>query len=270
MIDKIINTLINKQDEIVDTLLQIEDKEVALEEIRLSHNALMNIKNYDTKANINSTYLPMNLPLYSLIIYVVIPKLCSNKSYYRPSTKTLKQSIQVHEILELDKYNIKLIDNNRKYFYDNYVTKSNVVIFVGKTENAIEVSKKLSKDIMFIYFGVGQNPIVVEKDANIDLASKKIVDAVMFNSGQDCAKPNAILVNKEIYKQLKLNILKYIQYKLKNNGCIQDVNVLYDVSKFLIEENNLLFFANKLNYETQDNKKYNYMLNKLNDGFLIK
>ena len=149
----------------------------------------------------------MNLPLYSLITYVIVPKINASKCFYRPSTKTITQSKKIQELLGLDEYDIKLVDSPRYQFFNNYVNKSNVVVFVGKPENANELISKLSNNTMFIYYGVGQNPVVVEKDGDIDLASKKIVDAILFNYGQDCAKPNMILVNRLVSEQLKNKII---------------------------------------------------------------
>jgi len=59
------------------------------------------------------------------------------------------------------------------------------VVFVGNPSNANQISEKLSRKTLFIYFGVGQNPVIISSDADIELASEKIAKTVMFNSKQE-------------------------------------------------------------------------------------
>lgn len=203
--DEIKRKLESSKEIIIDILQEIEPKNVALEEFELAVLALSNNDKYINRCvDSISVYLPMNLPLYSLIIYAIIPKICSNYVYYRPSTKTLNQSKKIHDILNLDSYSIQLFEGTRHDYFKSKVNKSDVVVFVGNPSNANQISEKLSRKTLFIYFGVGQNPVIISSDADIELASKKIAKTVMFNSGQDCAKPNVILCNKKTISKLGL------------------------------------------------------------------
>lgn len=79
-----------------------------------------------------------------------------------------------------------------------YVANADVTIFTGKESNARKVLSKTKKDSLFLFNGWGCNPIVVAPDAHLDLAVEKTVEAKTFNSGQDCAGPDDILVHKDI------------------------------------------------------------------------
>jgi len=46
----------------------------------------------------------------------------------------------------------------------------------------------------------GTNPVIVFKNANLEVAAKRIVWGKFFNSGQSCMAPNHIFVDKEIEK----------------------------------------------------------------------
>ena len=76
---------------------------------------------------------------------------------------------------------------------------------IWNTEAPFEILKKLSKQTLFICFGVGQNPAIVADGADLNIASKKIAEAIMFNYGQDCAKPNVILCKKDLYLEFEKN-----------------------------------------------------------------
>ena len=53
-----------------------------------------------------------------------------------------------------------------------------------------------SENCKFLFYGC--NPIVASPDADLDLVVRKTVEAKLFNSGQDCAGPDAILVHRSI------------------------------------------------------------------------
>lgn len=242
--------IINNREELIKILVENETENVAIEEIELSLKALENNDKYVTQNNlICSSYLPMNLPLYSLITYVVVPKVNTSKCFYRPSTKTLEQSKKIEGILKLKDFDIELVDSPRYQFFNDCVSKSNIVVFVGKPENANELVSKINKNTMFIYYGVGQNPVVVEKDGNTELASKKIVDAILFNYGQDCAKPNMILVNRVVAEQLKEKLIEEINKRIDDNKTtIKNINTLKEVANLLVDEHNNIIYGGKIDF----------------------
>lgn len=234
MLEEVIKNISKNKKQLLEILLDIETIDVAEEEIELSINALKNTHKYsDKKVEKVSSYLPMNLPLYSLVNSCIIPKLYCDFCYYRPSSEVLKQSKKIHSLLNLNLYSIFLFEGTREDFFREIVYTSNVVIFVGKPENASSVKKKLSENTMFLYFGVGQNPIVVADNANLDIAAKKIVDATMFNYGQDCAKPNIILCKKNKYNELKKYLLYYIKRNMNKKTTIKKLRTLIDVAELL-------------------------------------
>ena len=240
----------NNKVELLNILRKIERDNVVNTEIELSIQALEHNYKYSKRNNlVCSSYLPMNLPLYSLIVYVAIPRRNCERCFYRPASTTNAVLKELHELLKLDEFNINLVDLPRQEFFDKYVDKSDVVVFVGKTENAELIRNKLKKDTMFIYFGVGQNTIVVEEDADIELASKKIVEAVLFNYGQDCGKPNVILVNKNIFDILKEKIISEIDRTVADNRTtIKDLKNLKEVAELLVDENENICYGGDIDF----------------------
>lgn len=252
MLEKIKILLEKHKNEIIDILKEIEVEKVAIEEYNLSIKALNNNKKYvNGKINAISSYMPMNLPLYSLMIYAIIPKLCAKKSIYRPSSKTSCQSKKIHKILELDKYNINLFDGTRFDYLKREVSNSDVVVFIGKPENADELSKKISKNTMFIYFGVGQNPVVLTDGTDLNLASKKIAETIMFNYGQDCAKPNIILCKKTLYKSFLERLIAEIEKNMEQKTTIKNLDALRNVANLLIKNINYIEYGGNINFKEQ-------------------
>lgn len=158
-----------------------------------------------------TTFFPLNLPLYSLILFAVAPSAFSERVYVR--APILMQTIlqELLAVIDLPRYypNILVKQCSRGEFMDVYVKSADVVIFTGKYENGIDIQKQCPQ-ALFIFNGGGVNPAVVYADANINDAANKIYEMRTFNSGQDCAGTDAILVDEKIFPaffdQLKQNI----------------------------------------------------------------
>lgn len=233
--------ILEQKEELVEILSETESKSVAFQEIELSINALNgNNKYVEKKVESIASYLPMNLPLYSLITYTIIPKLCSNVSYYKPSAISLEVSKKIHKLLNLNEYNIHLFEGTRADYNEVIAKRSNVVIFVGKYENSFEILKKLSKQTLFICFGVGQNPAIVADGADLNIASKKIAEAIMFNYGQDCAKPNVILCKKDLYLEFEKKLLINISDLIEEKTSIKKLKSFEEAVKLLIKDKDFL------------------------------
>lgn len=252
MLNDIKEKILKYKDELIMILSEIETESVAIEEIELCIKALENNKKYlDKKVGAIASYLPMNLPLYSLITYVIIPRLCSDTIYYRPSTKTIEVSKKIHKLLNLDKYDINLYEGTRFNYNKEVIKNANVVIFVGKPENAKRLSESLSPSTLFIYFGVGQNPAIIANDANLEIASKKIVDSIMFNYGQDCAKPNIILCKKSLYPEFKKRLLHEISNSMDQKTSIKNLETFRDVINLLIRDKEYLELGGNIDISNQ-------------------
>ena len=87
-----------------------------------------------------------------------------------------------------NKQAIKLIEQN----FDH-------IFFTGSTETGKSILKLASKNLTPLTLELsGTNPVIIFKNANLDIAAKRILSGKYFNSGQSCMAPNHIFVDKEI------------------------------------------------------------------------
>src|SRR5205823_4787357 len=92
---------------------------------------------------------------------------------------------------------IQIIDIDRGLFAGAFVSVADVVLFTGRYVNA-KIVEGYGSEGLFIYTGGGVNPVLVTETANISLAAEKIIDARVFNSGQDCHAPDVIFVHDKV------------------------------------------------------------------------
>ncbi len=195
------------KEQIYDLLTHYESFTTAEQEVWLAIDCLENIgleKEHlaGDKVGQTAVFLPLNLPLYSLITFCVVPSLMSENLTFRPPKMLTSLFEELTRQLELTKLfdSVKMTSQSRNSFVKDVAARSDVVIFTGQYENAIEIKDKCPSSL-FVYSGSPIDPILLYENADLDLAVEKTVAARTFNSGQDCAGPDAILVPEKTSDQ---------------------------------------------------------------------
>lgn len=226
------------KEELIEILLEYESYETACHEIDRTLKCLYNIQTegkYLAYGNINSmsTFFPLNLPLYSLMLFAVIPSFMAKNVFVRPPLLMQEILGKISKKLKMSQHfpGVHILRAERRLFVDGYASVSNAILFTGKFKNALHVKKHCPLSL-FIYNGAGINPIVVSQNANLDVAARKTIEMRVFNSGQDCAGPDAILVDKKILPAFLKKLFKLLD-KIKV-GDYKDRNV--KVGKFIDQE----------------------------------
>jgi len=73
----------------------------------------------------------------------------------------------------------------------------------------------------------GKSPVIIEQDANLGMAVRRLVWAKFLNAGQTCVAPDYILVHKSVEKELlgKLKLeIQQSQFSLENGNYVQIIN----------------------------------------------
>jgi acyl-CoA reductase-like NAD-dependent aldehyde dehydrogenase len=210
------NIVEQKQDEIITLLTQFEPHYVAEDEV---HGVIDTLKNIDKQyeqlqsilGNVSnvSVFLPINLPLYSFILYAGIIGLAVDNVFIRCPVVTRSTLQKILELIEIEKImpHIQVLNIERAEFRQKYVSRSEVIIFTGKYENANRLLNDYPHSL-FIFNGYGVNPIVVSNDADLDIVVQKVVDMRLYNGGQDCCAPDAVLVHDDVYDEFKERLCK--------------------------------------------------------------
>jgi len=96
-------------------------------------------------------------------------------------------------------------------------------LFTGSTETGKSIMKLASKNLTPLTLELsGTNPVIVFKNANLEVAAKRIVWGKFFNSGQSCMAPNHIFVDKEIENIFIEKLKKYIVSFYGDNPIISE------------------------------------------------
>lgn len=226
-------------------LRKFENYEVVEDEINKSVDVLKNIadlkKYFEGRVNLISTFLPLNMPLYSFVLFVVIPSYQARFLIVRVPAGLSVFFSELFKILSEGDIlkNISLYEGKRKDFVDEYCKKSDVIIFTGKYQNFSDIRYTCKKDTLMIFNGSGHNPVIVTETADLEQAVEKIIKAKLYNNGQDCIAPNTIFVHSKIIQKFTYLLYEELE-KLKI-----DVNYSDDKTKIgpLLSQESLISFS---------------------------
>ncbi|MBI6548088.1 aldehyde dehydrogenase family protein [Xenorhabdus lircayensis] len=204
-------------DSLIDALSEYQCKIVTEDEINRSIDLLNNIeKNKEYfKQNIYgvTSFLPLNQPIYASVCFGFIPSLMAKNVCIRPPTAMHPHYKKFENVIDLSKISnsLSISYEDKELFLSKRVKITDAVIFTGTPENAIKVRKHFRKNTLFILNGAGHNPLVISKDTDINMAIESAKRVVLYNQGQDCAGPNAILVHNDIYDVFRDNLISSLK-----------------------------------------------------------
>lgn len=210
-IQGVASTLAHRLDEhsseILDCLTTYETWSTARDELDRSIRTLAGIsKEWHHIRNVNPevricSFLPVNQPLYALVLFGIVPSLMGQRVDVRPSSTTAAivkrvwATTQVPEVAD----RLRIYDIEAQRFIYEHARHSDAVIVTGTHATASAVSKNgMTPRTVLIFNGTGINPTLVMPDADLPKAAEDIVKSATYNSGQDCAAPKCVLIHVDV------------------------------------------------------------------------
>ena len=224
---KLSTIIVEKRDEIHTILSTYQTHHVTTYEIDRSIRTLNELTFDTTLIPLRSSgpmavLLPSNLPLYSLVIFGLIPALLSEAVYIRPNAILQEHDIisRLYDCLTLDRLfpSVHIINENHEGF-KKYIAAAQLVVFTGSPANA-----GMMPESVLVVNGTGHNPIVVTNTADIDAAVEGALFLKGFNGGQDCAGPDAILVHADVAEEFTAKFQR--QFSLLKIGSFNELDTV--------------------------------------------
>lgn len=248
-------------EELADILLGYESFEVVQDEIARTLDVLRNLREnkryFRQRVGPIAAFLPRNQPLYALTCFVLVPSLMASEVHFRIPNSLRHIYPNVFKAVQLRRFfpNVIVSHQERLKFLAersalrvNPVTQESLpvthaVIFTGTSNHADRLRLIFDQRTLFIANGAGHNPIVVSDDADITKAIEAVLTLQLYNQGQDCAAPNAVLVHHRIYRAFmgvlrkELQNVRVGQYRDRSCrvGPISDPSDLVRIQQLLID-----------------------------------
>ncbi|WP_417429353.1 aldehyde dehydrogenase [Halpernia sp.] len=124
--------------------------------------------------------------------------------------------------------------------------KFDKIFFTGSTTVGKIVYEAAAKNLTPVTLELGgKSPAIVSKNADLDIAAKRIVWGKFLNAGQTCVATDYILVENTVKDELIKNIKKYLDKFQYTEGSEQYTQIIndrnFDRLVKLIDENKVIF-----------------------------
>lgn len=173
-------------------------------------------KNYIYKEPYGVTLVigPWNYPLQLTIGPAIGAIAAGNTIVLKPSEFTQSTSALLAEMINHtfnDSY-FAVVEGAKEESQQLLEQRFDYVFFTGSTTVGKIVMQKASKHLTPVTLELGgKSPAIIDKDANIDLAAKRIVWGKYTNAGQTCVAPDYLYIHENIKPKLLKAMKKYIK-----------------------------------------------------------
>jgi len=156
---------------------------------------------------------PWNYPLHLVLLPLVGSIASGNCIVLKPSELTQNTSKIIKKIIEANyaKEYITVIEGGRDITTELLSNKFDHIFFTGSVKVGKIIYEAAARNLTPCVLELGgKSPCIVDKDADLDLAARRIVWGKLLNGGQTCVAPDYLLVHKQVKKQLLEKLIFYI------------------------------------------------------------
>lgn len=165
---------------------------------------------------------PWNYPLQLSMIPVIAALAAGNTVILKPSKYALNVSLVLEKIAsQFDPRLFSVVVGGREENQALLNQKFDFIFFTGGDDVGRVVLEKAAQHLTPVVLELGgKSPCIVMKDADIDLAAKRITWGKYLNAGQTCVAPDHIYVHESIKEQFVSRVIEYIQKFYYRDGVI--------------------------------------------------
>ncbi|MGP4074324.1 aldehyde dehydrogenase [Halobacillus sp. K22] len=175
---------------------------------------------------------PWNYPFQLALAPVLGAIAAGNTVIIKPSELTPTVSWVIKKMVEqyFSPDYIAVVEGDKEVTQELMEQPLDYVFFTGSVPVGRKIMEKASKQLIPVTLELGgKSPAIVNKDAAIDLAAKRIVWGKFTNAGQTCIAPDYLLVHHEVKAPLIKAMKKYIhefygKVPLENPDYVKIVN----------------------------------------------
>ncbi len=187
---------------------------------------------------------PWNYPFQLTMCPVIGAMAGGNTLIIKPSSKTPRVSEVIAKIMSVFDTEYAYVNCNRdEGLFD---LKFDFMFYTGGSEFAKKIREKQAKYLTPCILELGgKSPCIVDIDADIDLAAKRIAWGKFLNAGQTCVAPDYCVLHEDIKKDFVEKLFYYIKKFYYDGEALSD-DFPYVITKQKIDEITKLIEGEKI------------------------
>ncbi len=181
---------------------------------------------------------PWNYPFYQAVVPITAAFLAGNSVIYKPSEHTPLEGLVEELLLEATFQSdwVQIIYGNGKIGASLIDQHPDKIFFTGSERTGKKIMEQAAKNLIPVELELGgKDPMIVFEDANINRAVSGAVWGGLTNLGQSCTSVERIYVQKSIYEEFKMELVKQVQAIKQETDSDGDADVGAMTTDFQIE-----------------------------------
>lgn len=153
---------------------------------------------------------PWNYPLHLTLVPLVGAIAGGNTAVVKPSSKTPEVSRVIKDILSV--YDDEYVYVNCEHDDELFKQKFDFMFYTGGAEFAKKIRALQAPMLTPCVLELGgKSPCVVDMDADVDMAAKRIAWGKFLNAGQTCVAPDFCVVHEKVKSEFVEKLLYYVK-----------------------------------------------------------
>jgi aldehyde dehydrogenase (NAD+) len=156
---------------------------------------------------------PWNYPLQLTLCPMIGAMAAGNTIICKPSSSSPHVSeIMAKMFSAFDPKYIKFILGGRNDMPGLFDQHFDYIFFTGGYRAGAELMAKAAQNLTPVSLELGgKSPAIVDEDADVDLAAKRLAWGKFLNAGQTCVAPDHFIVHAKVYDEFIADLVKYIK-----------------------------------------------------------
>jgi len=159
-------------------------------------------------------FAPWNYPFQLLLLPLVGAIAAGNTVILKPSEFAPATSAIVSQLIQnnFSQDYIKVIEGEAEVSKSLLRENFDYIFFTGSKQVGKKVMKAAAENLTPVTLELGgKSPCIINEDANIDLAARRIVWGKFLNAGQICVAPDYLLLHRQIKDEFLQKAKEYIK-----------------------------------------------------------
>lgn len=213
---------------------------------------------------------PWNYPFQLAISPLVGAVGSGNCVVLKPASATENTSVIIEKIVKMtfSEREVVIYKGNREQADKLTDIKFDFIFFTGSAKAGRIISAKAARNLTPLCLELGgKSPCIIDENANIDLAARRIAWGKFLNAGQTCVAPDYLLVQKSVKEEFIKKFVENIKamYYEKDMLCKEfpyliNQNKLLEINE-LLEGQSVIFGGNAIGRQLEptivDNVSFN-------------
>lgn len=164
---------------------------------------------------------PWNYPFQLSLCPLIGAIAAGNRVLLSPSSQSPHTTLVLQKLINnnFPEELIHCFEGNRINNKEILSLKPDYLFFTGSPQSAKEIMKQTCEDLIPATLELGgKSPVIIDQDANLEIAAKRTAFGKFINCGQTCIAPDHLFIHSSVKQRFIKLFLDFVKSEFENNA----------------------------------------------------